>query len=260
MEILRTVSSWRCIRFFDRSTGKIGWAEDHVKQRVLVVKIYDPEQEPGRPYLFFHTLNDRHESDSLSVPLYVGGLQTIFVDGPSRSSATPSSFRVAGSTLHRRTSGVVSCFPPFVVVTVSFFFAASLRSAVGWNRYDPRRGETSGIQNSPRLRRLECRQHATGTDQTFIRHDQNAYSPLFTTMRVCEKNSRVRSCACRFTGDRNSVSFDARAKIAGKFDGTFTRTSEIPMIRATMAGFCIISIIYSAQAIFSGNSSTTHYH
>lgn len=240
----------------------MGWAEDHVKQRVLVVKIYDPEREPGRPYLFFHTLNDRHESDSLSVPLYVGGLQTIFVDGPPRSFATPSSFRVAGSTLHRRTSGVVSCFPPFVVVAVSFFFAASLRSAVCWNRYDLWRGKISGIQNSPRLQRLECREHATrgrtkrllGMTKTRVLH----YHDLPTTMRVCGKNSRVHSCVCRFTSDRNSVSFDARAKIAWKFDGVLTRTSKIPTIRATMAGFCIINLIIYF-AIFSGNSSPTRY-
>lgn len=154
------------------------WAEDHVKQRVLVVKIYDPEREPGRPYLFFHTLNDRHESDSLSVPLYVGGLQTIFVDGPPRSFATPSSFRVAGSTLHRRTSGVVSCFLPFVVVAVSFFFAASLRSAICWNHYDLWRGETRNPEFSSTSAPGMPRTCDTGTDQTFIRHDQNACSPL----------------------------------------------------------------------------------
>jgi len=126
------------------------------------------------------------ETTSFSVPLYVGGLQTIFVDGPSRSSATLSSFHIASSTLHRRaSSGVFSCFPPFIVVTIPFFFVASLRSwfpsTDGWDRYDPRRGETNGIQNSPRLRRLECREHATGTGQTFIRHDENAYPFVIMT-------------------------------------------------------------------------------
>lgn len=225
---------------------EMGWAENHVKQRVLVVKIYDPEREPGRPYLFFHTQNDRH-----GVSLFLRSSicwRTIFVDGSSRSSATLS--RPFESSVPRFIAAHPASFhfPPFVVVIVSFFFRrfSEVRRWLEPLRSTERR-ETSGIQNSPWLRRLECREHATGTNQTFIRHDQNVSSTTttFHFMCVCEKNSLVRSCACRFADDRNSVSFDVRAKIAGKFDDTLTRTNEIPTIRAIMASFHIVGIIYS---------------
>lgn len=188
----------------------MGWAEDHVKQRVLVVKIYDPERESRQILFFFHTLNDRH-GDILflfSFPLYVGGLQTIFVDGPSRSSSTrpftsPVPRFIAAHPASRR-----FMFSPFR--RLIFSFAVSSRSVVSQNRYDPRRRETNRIQNS--LRRLECQEHATRTDQTFIKRDQNVYPPSWpSTKRVCEKNLHVLVVLLGMIETRC-------VKITGKFD------------------------------------------
>lgn len=120
-------------------------------------------------------MTDTGESASTSVPLYVGGLQTIFVDGPSRSSITRSSFRVAGSTLHRHASGVVSYFFPLSSPlppppSSSHFFSPLLRGPpfAGTVTIRGEERSTSKIQNSPRLRRLECRERATWTDKRLL--------------------------------------------------------------------------------------------
>ena len=115
-------------------------------------------------------------------------------------------FHASSPHIRRR---VVSCFPPFVVL---FFLSPFLRGPSLARTVTIREEERS--QRNPEFPSTPGMSRTCDEDQTFIKRDQNVYPPTWpSTKRVCEKNLRVHSCACRaFRDDRNSVRED-RGKI-----------------------------------------------
>lgn len=145
------------------------------------------------------------------------------------------------SSLHCRTSYVVSCPPPTsLLVVLGFFFSSRLES------FQERRSA-----DSPRPRRVwnvgNIRRGCT--DPTFIRHDRNAYLPRLS-QRHRALARKIRARACHLAETRCPSTRLLVVCTSGKFDGAFARTSEIP----TRGHYKFR--LFRASDVFSRNSST----
>lgn len=218
----------------EEETGRISWNSEYTGRKNLRPRT----REPGRPYLFFHTLNDRHIGTlsfflSLSIPLYVGGLQTIFVGDtlPPPPSCCPYASRFLASLPRILRRFVFSPFVVVVVVVVLIVVVRLLIFFVAPRTVTIRGEETNGYPSTSAC--LECREHTTGTDPTFIRHDRNGYL-LCSRRRLRMFARKIYACALVLVISRTT---ETRCPsmlaicTSGKFDGAFARTSEIPTVR-----------------------------